>query len=309
MVKEIEQKGKNRLLNAAMSEKMRKKTFPYINIAPALVFLIVFTVYPMFKLIYLSFFKYDLVSKPVFVGWKNYDRLFSIEVSFWNAVSNTAVYTVSVVAILIFLAVLLAVWLQKDSLINRIIERVMFLPHLCAGIAVALIFQWLFDEEGAVNAILSLLSLPTFRWLNSSSTAMICVVIVSIWKSMGYYALIIMSSLKSIPSEINEAADLDDAGSIRRFFRITLPMLSPQLFFLFITITIGSFKVFESVRILTGGGPGDSTDVLVFWIYRKAFSGTVNVGLASAAGVILMIILAIFTVFYYLSMGKKVHYQ
>ncbi|NLV85335.1 MAG: sugar ABC transporter permease, partial [Spirochaetales bacterium] len=191
----------------------------------------------------------------------------------------------------------------------RIIERVMFLPHLCAGIAVALIFQWLFDEEGSVNAILSLLSLPTFRWLNSSSTAMICVVIVSIWKSMGYYALIIMSSLKSIPSEINEAADLDDAGSIRRFFRITLPMLSPQLFFLFITITIGSFKVFESVRILTGGGPGDSTDVLVFWIYRKAFSGTVNVGLASAAGVILMIILAIFTVFYYLSMGKKVHYQ
>ena len=117
-----------------------------------------------------------------------------------------------------------------------------------------------------------------------------------------------LSSLKAIPSEINEAAALDDAGKIQKFLRITMPMLSPQIFFLLVTITIGSFKVFESVRILTGGGPGNSTDVLVYYIYRYSMQN-LKFGYASAAGTFLFVVVGILTVVYFRLPGKRVHYQ
>lgn len=293
----------------AMSTSLSKKTLPYLMIAPALVFLLIFTVYPMCNLVYLSFQKYDLVTPATWAGLKNYERLFLVDTSFWNALWNTVTYTVMLVAAIVFLALVLAVWLQKSTLLNTIAQRLMFLPHLCSGIAVALVFSWLMDEEGLLNAVLNFFNLPGLRWLKSSDTAMLSVVIVSVWKNMGYYALILMGSLKSIPTELNEAADLDNAGHLRRFFKITLPMLSPQLFFLVISTFIGSFKVFELVRTLTGGGPGDSTDVLVFYIYRTAFTGQLNIGLASAAGVVLMAILGVLTVFYFKATANKVHYQ
>ena len=143
---------------------------------------------------------------------------------------------------------------------------------------------------------------------NSSATALISVIIVTVWKGIGYYALILMSSLKAIPAEINEAAELDDAGPFAKFFKITLPMLSPQVFFLLVTITISSFKVFESVRILTDGGPGKSTDVLVFYIYRYAMTN-LKFGYASAAGTFLLAVVLILTVIYFKVGDKRVHYQ
>lgn len=298
--------SKRRLSGSASGQK---KVLPYVMIAPAVFFLLVFTVYPIGNLIYLSFCKYDLINDAQFTGFSNYSRLFLVDASFWNALWNTVYYTVALVAAIVFMALVLSIWLQKSTIMNAIAQRLMFLPHLCSGIAVAMIFSWLMDEEGILNAVLNFFQLPGLRWLKSSNTAMLSIVIVSVWKNMGYYALILMGSLKAIPSELNEAADLDNAGVFRRFFKITLPMLSPQLFFLAISSFIGSFKVFELVRTLTGGGPGDSTDVLVFYIYRTAFSGRLNIGLASAAGVILMLILAVFTVFYFRLLSKRVHYQ
>ena len=292
-----------------MSTTKRNRILPYLMIAPAVIFLLIFTVYPIVYLVYLSFQKYDLINPAQSAGFANYYRLFFVDMGFWNALWNTVTYTVMLVAAIVFLALVLAVWLQKSTVLNAIAQRLMFLPHLCSGIAVALIFSWLMDDEGLLNAVLNFFKLPALRWLKSSNTAMLSVVIVSVWKNMGYYALILMGSLKSIPTELNEAADLDNAGVFRRFFRITLPMLSPQLFFLVISTFIGSFKVFELVRTLTGGGPGDSTDVLVFYIYRTAFSGRLNIGLASAAGVVLMVILAVLTVLYFRAAEKKVHYQ
>lgn len=289
--------------------RLMGRLMPYLMQAPAMVILIAFTFLPMLYLIYISFFSYDLISEKEFVGIANYERLFTVELSFWNALKNTAVYSVAIVVFLILFALLLSIWLQEDKRLNAFAERLMFLPHLCSGVAIALVFQWLMDDEGLLNAVLNFLHLPAVRWLNDPSVAMISVVVVSLWKNMGYYALILLASLKSIPAEVNEAATLDNTNPFRRFFKITLPMVSPQLFFLVVTITINSFKVFESVRILTGGGPGDSTDVLVYYIYRKAFSGNVNIGLASAAGVVLMVILMVLTILYFKLLDNKVHYQ
>jgi sn-glycerol 3-phosphate transport system permease protein len=159
-----------------------------------------------------------------------------------------------------------------------------------------------------LNAVLNLFHLPSLRWLNSSKTALLSIIIVSIWKSTGYYLLIVLASLKSIPQEIFEAAELDNTPRLRKFFRITLPLLSPQLFFMLITITINSFKVFDTVRVMTDGGPGNSTDVVIYYLYRYAFR-FFRVGIASAAGVILMAILVILTIIYFRFLGKRVHYQ
>jgi len=276
---------------------------------PSMILLLAFTFLPMIYLIYLSFNSYDLISPMEWVGISNYERLFFVEDSFWNALWNTVVYTVAIVVFMIFFALLLSIWLQESTWLDGLAQRMMFLPHLCSGVAISLVFKWLMDDEGLLNAVLNFFQLPALRWLNSSSTAMMSVIIVSLWKNMGYYALILLASLKAIPAELGEAAALDKTGPIKKFFKITLPMISPQLFFLVITITIGSFKVFDSIRMLTEGGLGNSTDVLVFWIYRKAFTGTINLGLASAAGVVLMFILMVLTIFYFKALNKKVHYQ
>lgn len=286
----------------------RERLHPYVMVAPCMAFLVVFTVYPVLNMIYLSFFGYNLLTEKKFVGLKNYERMFTVNVDFWNAVKNTAIYTLAVVILLVFFALIFALWLQKSTFLNSIAQRVMFLPHICAMLSVTMVFQWMMDEKGLLNVVLEFFRLPALRWLNSSATALISVIIVTVWKGIGYYALILMSSLKAIPAEINEAAELDDAGPWAKFIHITLPMLSPQVFFLLVTITITSFKVFESVRILTDGGPGKSTDVLVFYIYRYAMTN-LKFGYASAAGAFLLAVVLILTVIYFKVGDKRVHYQ
>lgn len=301
-----------------MKHKMNRKTgtgkkiplLPLLMVSPAMIFLILFTVYPMFYLAYLSLFDFKLARPDLkeFVGLQNYYFLLFVKRDFRISLQNTAVYTVSVVVFLILFAVVFALWLQKNTFLNRLAQRAIFTPHLVAMISCGMIWSWIMDEQGLFNAVLEFFHLPGLKWLNSSSTAMISIVIVSVWKSLGYYALIVLSALKAIPAEIHEAAALDNTGPFRKFFRITLPMISPQLFFLLITITISSFKVFDTVRVMTAGGPGNSTNVVSYYIYHYVFNNN-QMGLATSAGTILMIILMIMTAVYFKVIGNKVHYQ
>jgi sn-glycerol 3-phosphate transport system permease protein len=283
---------------------------PYALVAPAMIFLLIFTFYPLANLVYLSFFKYNLISDKVFVGLRNYRNLLFVKTDFIQALRNTATYSFAVVFFTILLAILVALWLEKDSRLNRFLQKSMFTPYLIAMVSSAYIWSWMFDvDSGLLNAALALVRIPPLRWLNDSSLAIWCIVIVSVWKSLGYYLLIALASLKSIPQEIMEAADLDNTPALRKFFRITLPMISPQIFFLLITITINSFKVFDSVRVMTGGGPGNATDVIVTYIHRYAFHMNMQVGYASAAGSVLLLILMVLTVIYFRVIGSRVHYQ
>lgn len=308
--------SKNGIDTTAKVAKPRTKLFretlvPYIMIAPAIIFLLLFTFYPMVQLAYLSFFDFNLVNPAKeFVGLENYKTLFFVKTDFLVCLQNTAVYTVAVVVLLITLSLLFALWFQADSRLNRFAQTAAFTPHLIAMISCAMIWSWIMDQNsfGLLNVVLGFFKLPPLRWLNSSDTAMLSIVIVSVWKSIGYYALIILASLKGIPTEIYEAAALDNAPKIRTFFKITLPLLSPQLFFLLITITISSFKVFDTIRVMTGGGPGNSTDVISYYIYRYAFQHF-KIGYASAAGTVLMIILMVMTAIYFKILSKRIHYQ
>ena len=283
---------------------------PYLLVGPAMLLLLIFVFYPLVNLVYLSFFDYNLIREKTFVGLKNYEVLFFVKTDFLDALRNTAVYTLSVLFFSLLLAVLFALWLEPDSRINRFLQKSMFTPYLISMVSCAYIWSWMYDaDSGILNAMLALFGLPLSRWLNDSDLALFCVAAVAVWKSLGYYLIIVLASIRSIPAEILEAAALDNTPPVRKFFRITLPMISPQLFFLLITITISSFKVFDVVRVMTDGGPGNATDVLVTYIYRYAFQMNARVGYASAAGTVLLVILMILTYFYFRVLSKRVYYR
>ena len=281
-------------------------------VLPAVIFLLIFTIYPMINIIRLSFFRGNALN-PVkeFVGLDNYRQIFFVKTDFLTALKNTGYYTVVTLVILILAALLFALWMQKDRKINNVAQVMFFTPHLVATISCAFIWTWLYNKNdyGLFNTILEFFHIPPQNWLSDSNLAMNGIIVMNVWKSIGYYALIILASLKTIPAEINEAAMLDQARGPRKFFKITLPLLSPQLFFILITITTGTFKVFDSIRIMTNGGPGDTTKVISMYIYDYAFQRNNTLGIASAAGVVLMGILILVTVVYFVFLEKRVHYQ
>ena len=192
-------------------------------VSPSTIFLLISTVYPVINLAYLSFFQYNLINpNKKFVGFRNYEQILFIRDDFITALKNTAVFSFAHVFFLMLFALLFASWLQKKKPLNNFSQTAIFTPHLVSMLSCSMIWSWLMDDAGLFNTVLQFFSLSPLRWLNSSSTAMISIVIVSVWKSIGYYALILVASLKAIPGEIYEAADMDNASSASKFFNITM---------------------------------------------------------------------------------------
>ncbi|WNQ11403.1 sugar ABC transporter permease [Paenibacillus aurantius] len=284
------------------------KLRPYVMIGPAMAGIILFVIYPVLYLIYLSFFKYNLLNKAKskFIGLDNYSQIFS-RADFYKTLWNTCLYTVGVVVLTMVLSLLVAVWLSNSTKFNSLIQVGIFTPHIISIVSISLVWLWMMDPNvGYLNYILKSLGLPPSQWLQSSKTALGSIILVSVWHSIGYYALIMVAAIKGISKDIFEAADIDGASKLRVLLRITIPMISPQLFFILIIMTIGSFKVFDTVRIMTGGGPNKATETLVYYIYEFR---TTNIGYASATGVVLMAAIAVLTVVYFRMLSKKVHYS
>ena len=298
--------------NIAFNGRFRWGDFvPYLFILPAIVFLSLFVVYPLINLIYLSLFRGSILnSTKAFVGLQNFRNL-RTDVSFWASIRNTLVYTAAIVVIELSLAVLFALWVFKDNKVNRFMQIAIYAPHLIASISVAFVFSWMFNSHsyGAFNTLLGLFGIAPVEWLDSSKTALGCIIFVSVWKNVGYRAIIILSAMKAIPSEIYEAAELDGSTPSRTFFKLTLPMLTPQLFFLLITTTIGSFKVFDVVNIMTDGGPGTSTEVITRYIYHLTNVSNNTIGDSAAVSIVFVIILGFLSIFYFRMLDKKVHYE
>ncbi|MDU5947197.1 MAG: sugar ABC transporter permease, partial [Paenibacillus macerans] len=274
------------------------KLRPYVLIAPAMAGIGLFVIYPVAYLVYLSFFKYNLMNKArsKFIGLDNFEQILT-RGDFYKALGNTAVYTLGVVVLTMALSLLIAVWLNRKTRINALVQAGIFTPHIVSIVSIALVWLWLMDpDQGLLNFVLRTFGLPPSEWLQSSGTALFSVIIVSVWQSVGYYALIIVAALQSVPPSIYEAAALDNASRFKVFWKITLPMISPQLFFILIIMTIGSFKVFDTVKIMTGGGPNDATNTLVYYIYGFR---TTNIGYSAATGTVLMAIIGVLTFIYF----------
>lgn len=291
--------------------ELSRKVLPYILIAPALIGILMFTVYPMIRVVYLSFFKTNLINpdKTKFIGLDNYTKMFS-STAFTQSMKNTTVYAVVMILAILAISLLLAVWLgSKNSPLDRLAQATVFVPHIISMVSVAMIFTQMMEPNfGIFNTVLTYLELPTIRWLQSSETSMMSVLIISIWKHIGYYVLIFIAAFQGIPTSINEAAALDNAGRVKTLLKIKIPMISPQIFFVLIVLTISNFKVFDTIRLTTAGGPNNSTSSIVYYIYQAAFTNR-DIGLGSAAAVVLMGIVGVLTILYFYALSKKVHYQ
>lgn len=285
------------------------KVKPYLFIAPALIVFLVFSIYPIISMIQLSFFDWDLVSvNKTFVGIQNYLDLFADKM-FWQTISNTFVYMILTVLLGVGFGILLALFLQKNTKINAFMQSIIFSPYIISLASVSFLWMWLMNKDyGLINYVLSFFGISSIDWLGDPKVALLSLVLISVWKTVGYNTIIILSALQSIPKHLYEAASLDRANKRQVFTKIVFPMISPTLFFLTIVNIIASFKVFETIQIITQGGPQNSTNTLVYSIYEYGFK-FYKIGDASAIGVVLLVIISIFTVVYFKLLSKKVHYQ
>lgn len=291
--------------------KRRDRLAGYLLAAPAVILLLVFTVYPVCYLFYRSLMGGNLITNnPKFVGLENYQALFTSD-DFREVLLNTAIYTLITVVMTMILAVLIAAWLnsKRHPRLNQWVQTCLFTPHIISVVSVSTLFLWLMDSKnGFFNAVFNALGLGSFPFLSSPKTALFSISLVMVWKGLGYYVLLIMAALQNIPASVYEAAEMDDTPAWRTFFKITLPMISPTILFTTVVATIASFKVFDSISIMTGGGPLNATNTLVYYIYDYAYSYG-KPGQACAAGVVLLFFVCVVTWLQFRISKKSVHYQ
>lgn len=276
-------------------------------IFPAYFVLTVFILVPIFVVFYYSITNFNLYSKPELVGFKNYINLLQ-DGDFLISLKNTLFYSVFTLFPQLAIGLLVAVLLYRESRLLPIFRTAFYIPNVMSMVCISMVWLWVFDPTfGVLNMILKALGFSTKQWLQDPDMAMFCIILMSIWKSCGYSMVIFLSGLTSIPDSLYEAASLDGANAIRKFWHITWPMLRPTTFFLLVTGIVNSFSVFEQVNIMTGGGPLKRTTTIVHQIYRRGFL-EFKMGYASAMSVVLLAFSILITalVFKYGSGGQDV---
>lgn len=283
-------------------DKVESKIFHVINPAyiymiPAAFHAIFFTLMPFLFMIIGAFFKLDLVDikSSQFKGLWNFKMVLIRDDEFWKAFNNTIIFAVLTVFLLMVITVLMASWLASNTKIHNLAQTMIFTPHISSMVAVGILWVLMLDPQGIINQILAVFGIQGPNWLMNSKTSLISVALVTVWKSIGYYCLIIIAGLQSLPKDVYEAAKLDKASKFTILRKITLPLLTPTLSFVFIMKFINAFKSFAAIDVMTQGGPQGSSMVLGYWIYN---AGRVkfNYGFAMVGAIVLTIMVAGFTV-------------
>ena len=279
-----------------LSKQTRETLIAYSFIAPNFIGFAVFTLIPVVYAFVLAFMEWDGVNEMKFVGIQNFMRLFS-DKNFIQAFWHTIVYVVCNVPLTIVCSLALALLMNSKIFGRNFFRTVSFFPYVASLVAVAAVWNFLFNPSmGPVNQVLSSLGVENLpKWAAGKDTAMLTVILFSVWKNMGYYMVIFLAGLQGVNPELYEAASLDGANKLQQFCNVTLPQISPTTFFVTIMVVISSFKVYNEVYMITQGGPGTSTLVLVYQIYNEAFVGTPEYGYASAISMVLFLMVLIVT--------------
>lgn len=266
------------------------KNAAIVFLFPAVAGTFIFIVVPVFFSFLLSFCRWDLLSEIKYAGFANYSELLSSP-QFLFILKNTFVFAVSTTVIALIIPIILAAILNSKIRGAEFYKTAYFLPFITPMIVAAVIWEWIFDPNyGLLNYVLKL----HINWLYDTHTALFALIMVSAWKLIGYNMVILLSGFSSISDNVYEAAKIDGANPVQTFFRITLPLLSPTIFFVVVITTISSFQIFDLIYLMTQGGPLESTNVLVYWIYKNAFE-FFNAGAASAGAYILFLIIFVLT--------------
>lgn len=284
----------------------------YMYLLPAMAILGMFVFYPFFSAFRLSLFKWNVVRPPgTFIGLGNYTYIFH-DKYFWRALWHTFYYVGINVPVTLIIALLVASLLNKKLKFLTFARTSYFLAYITPLVAVSMVWRWIYNwQYGLLNYILGLFGVPMIDWLNDTRFAIPVVIIMSVWRFVGYEALILLAGLQGIDKMYYEAAEIDGASGFQVWRKITVPLLTPQIFFVFIISLIGSFKVFTEIFVLFSGTSGrlKSAETLVYYIMRIGFFGTQHMGRAAAASIVLFGIIFVFTIFQLQITQKRVHYQ
>ncbi|NRF95723.1 sugar ABC transporter permease [Paenibacillus frigoriresistens] len=288
----------------------KEAAWAYVFIAPVVIGLALFYSLPAIVSLGFSFTKWDGISTPDFVGLDNFTGLLSDE-KFIRAMGNTILYTLGTVPLTIAFATLLAVLLNSSIKGRAVYRTLYFLPVVTMPIAVGMVWKWLYNSEfGLINYLLGALHLPQPNWLFDDKFALLSIVLVSVWSSLGYNAIILLSGLQGISTTYYEASQMDGATGVRQFWHITLPLLTPSLFFVLVISLINSLQVFDLIFIMMGKSDAmlDNTRTVVYSIWENGFK-YFDMGYASAQAWLLFIIILIITIVQMYFQKKWVHYQ
>jgi multiple sugar transport system permease protein len=277
-------------------------------LSPTLLVLSAFVFFPVVFSFYLSFHTWNMFSSSAtFVGLGNYSAIVK-NPEFWSVLKNTAYYTLGTVPLNMVISLGIAFFLNKKLAGKKFLRTAFFAPVIMSSVAAAVIWRWVYEPSfGLLNYVLSWFGIPAVNWLNNPTSAMFALIAMGVWKSFGFNMVLFSAGLQGIPDHYYEAAQIDGAGKLRQFWNITIPLLSPTTFFVLIMSVIGSFQVFDTVYVLTSGGPLGSTKVLVFYLYEQAFK-FFDMGYASAVAYLLFAVVFILTMLQMKYLRGSVHY-
>jgi multiple sugar transport system permease protein len=290
-----------------VSNRVRESAWAYLFLAPFFIGLLFFIVGPVFAAFAISFTSWDLLSPPRWVGLENYQELANDRL-FWIALKNTLYFTGVSVPVTLVLALGLAALMNRKIRGIQVLRAIYFFPVTASIVAVSLLWAWMYTPDfGIINYLLSFLGIPKINWLVDPRMAMPSVIIMSVWRGLGFNIVVFLAGLQSIPRDLYEAADLDGATGWQQFWQLTVPLLTPTIFFATIMAIISSFQVFEQTYIMTQGGPGNATLTLVYQIFLNGFT-YLRMGYASALSFVLFAILFVITIVQVNLQRKWVHY-
>lgn len=294
-------------MNRMTSREKSETIWGWIFIAPTILGLVVLNIIPIFQTIYQSFFKTgDFGKGNVFVGLKNYQKVFG-DVEVWQALWNTVKYAIVEVPLSIVIALILAVLLNKKMRGREVFRTIFFLPMVVAPAAIAMVWKWIYNSSfGLLNNIFGL----KVNWISDPDIAIISIAVIGIWSVIGYNMVLFLAGLQEVPRDYYEAASLDGANGIQQLLYITVPMISPTIFFVLVTRIIGAMQVFDLIyMIIDYNNPAlKKTESLVYLFYKYSFEQS-NKGYGATVIVVLLIVILILTVLQMIGQKKWVHYN
>lgn len=274
--------------------KYYRKYSPYLFLLPAAVVLVIFFFIPFFQTFLLSFVDYSHnIYKPAFIGLENYVNLFRNPI-FYKVLWNTFVYLFVAVPILAIFPLFLAILINQKIKGVTLYKILIYLPVIVSIVVAAIAFKWLYADQGILNYFVTRLGAEPAGWLTDPNIALYSVIIVTIWKGIGYYMIIYLAALMSVPNELYEACDIDGANFLTKHLTVTVPHIMPTIALVTTISAISAMKVFAEIYVMTKGGPLNSSKTIVYYIYERAFEN-LDLGFASAMAVVLLIIVMAFS--------------
>ena len=284
-------------MNSIQTKNLSKanKAAPYLFLLPAGLILGLFFFYPLLDVIHLSFTKYNIVRPAQYIGLANYKTLISDPI-FWKCLKNSIIYLVGVVPPLVVIPIFLAILVNNQIRGISFFRAMFYLPVVISIVVIGIAWKWLYSENGPLNYLLTSMHLidTKLNWLSDPNLALFSVMLVTVWRGLGYYMVIYLAGLQAIPKELYEACEIDGASSWQKHLYVTIPLLKSSIVFVTVVSAINALKVFVEVYIMTGGGPAYSSATLVQYLYEKAFQ-ELNLGYACALGVVLFILTFLFS--------------